>query len=362
MEPIRVAIIGQGRSGRDIHASYLRTDDRYRIVAVAELDEHRRTLAQQEFACDGCDNYKKLFRRKDVDLIVNASLSRDHVPITLDCLRHGFNVLCDKPLAENPKDVDKLIAASEKSGKLLAIFQQSRFVPAYQQLRRIIDGGVLGRIVQIDVQVNGFARRWDWQTLQENMAGNLLNTGPHPLDQVLQLAKYDGVPEVWCHMDRVNTFGDAEDHVHLMMRQAGKPAVSMEVSSCCAYPAFNYNVYGSLGGARIIGAKLEWKFFRPDEAAAQQLVREPLSNQEKRPAYCSEQLPWHEESWTPPAEDAETFRVISRYYYEMLYRFLRDGGPLEITPQQVRQQVAIIQLCQKQNPHIYTRWAKKTKA
>ena len=37
----------------------------------------------------------------------------------------------------------------------------------------------------------------------------------------------------------------------------------------------------------------------------------------------------------------------------MLYRTLTAGEPLEITPQQVRQQIAVIEECQRQNPHIY---------
>ena len=40
-------------------------------------------------------------------------------------------------------------------------------------------------------------------------------------------------------------------------------------------------------------------------------------------------------------------------YYAMLHRTLTEGAPLEITPQQVRQQIAVIEAAQRQNPHIY---------
>ena len=142
----------------------------------------------------------------------------------------------------------------------------------------------------------------------------------------------------------------------------GRPTVSLEVSSCCAYPSFSYNVYGSCGGVKAAANKVEWKYFKPAEAPEQKLIREPLFNQDNKPAYCGEQLKWYEESWTPPPEDADGFAATSRYFYDMLYRVMREGGKLEITPAQVRQQAAIVQLCQKQNPQIYTRWAKKSRA
>ena len=106
----------------------------------------------------------------------------------MDCdVLSGFNLLCEKPLARRAADVDKLIEKSKSKGVLFAIYQQSRYAPYFRQVRKVIDSGVLGRIVQINIAFNGFSRRWDWQTLQEYDGGNLLNTGPHPLDQALQL-------------------------------------------------------------------------------------------------------------------------------------------------------------------------------
>ena len=57
--------------------------------------------------------------------------------------------------------------AAEKSGKLLAVYQQSRFAPYYRQVKKVVDSGVLGRIVQVSIAFNGFARRWDWQCIQD---------------------------------------------------------------------------------------------------------------------------------------------------------------------------------------------------
>ena len=352
MAPIRVGIIGQGRSGRDIHASYLATvPDKYAIVAVADEIPERAARGGQEFHCDSTTNYRDLLKRDDLDLIINASFSFQHVPITKEILKSGHNALCEKPLARKAKDADDLIVLAKKSKKLLAIYQQSRFSPVYQKVRQVIESGVLGRIVEIKCAYNGFGRRWDWQTLQAMHGGNLLNTGPHPLDQMLMLFDAKAMPEVWCKMDRANTFGDAEDHVKLILSGKGKPTIDLEISSCCAYPLYTYQVFGTHGSLTGLGTQLKWKYFDPAKAPARKLIRQPLAGDKGQPIYCGEQLPWVEEAWDLPKEVADTmFPYMAGQLYDNLHAALTQGAPLTVTPQQVRRQIAVIEEAHRQNP------------
>jgi predicted dehydrogenase len=94
---IRVGIIGQGRSGRDIHAHSLTTvvPDLYEIVAVADPLPDRCDRAAKELGCRAYPDYRKLLACDDIDLVVNASPSRLHVPLTLEALEAGFDVLCE---------------------------------------------------------------------------------------------------------------------------------------------------------------------------------------------------------------------------------------------------------------------------
>ncbi|MCS6860073.1 MAG: Gfo/Idh/MocA family oxidoreductase, partial [Abditibacteriales bacterium] len=148
MQTLRVAILGQGRSGRDIHGAYLSRDkERFQIVAAVDPLPERRARAQAEYGCEVYADHIPLLTRDDLDLVINATPSRLHVPLTLEFLEAGFNVLCEKPLASKVADVDRLIAAAEKSGKVLAIFQQSRFAPYFRKVREVIASGVLGDIV-----------------------------------------------------------------------------------------------------------------------------------------------------------------------------------------------------------------------
>jgi predicted dehydrogenase len=356
MKTIRVAILGQGRSGRDIHGAHLSRDkERFQIVAVVDPLPERRERAQAEYGCEVYADISPLLKRDDLDLIVNAAPSKFHVPFTLTFLEAGFNVLCEKPLASTVADVDRLIAASEKSGKLLAIFQQSRFAPYFRKVQEVIASGVLGDIAQISIAFNGFSRRYDWQTLTSEMGGNLLNIGPHPLDQALQLFGTDAMPLVTCFMRQTISYGDAEDHVLLILRGEGRPLITLEISSCCKYPRDTYNVYGTRGGLRGDTKRVEWQYYDPAAAPPLQLITTPIHHPDGTPAYCSDSLGWYKEEWNAPEGGGGLFASMSHAFYSMLYRTLTEGKPLEITPQQVRQQIAVIEECQRQNPHIYRR-------
>ena len=352
MEKIRVAILGQGRSGRDIHGYHLKEmTDHYEIVAIADPLADRRERAKNEYGCAVYADYKEIFNLKgSVDLVVNATLSHMHAPVTLEFLNQGFNVLSEKPFARTPEEIDELVAAAEKNNVLLAIFQQSRYAPYFQEVKRIIQSGVLGEIIQITFENNSYQRRWDWQTVQDFNAGSLYNTGPHPVDQALHLLDYDGMPDVKCYMRSVNVYGDAEDYVKLIITAPDKPVIDLEISSCCPYPNGAILIHAKNGGLKATPSKIEYKYIVQEDSPDQKLILTPLKQADGTPAYCREELVWHEKVWEAPQDRGGFFQSNTIDLYKMIYGVLKEGKPLDITPAQIRQQIAVMVEAHKQNP------------
>jgi scyllo-inositol 2-dehydrogenase (NADP+) len=344
--PIRVGVLGQGRSGLDIHCAWFRKSPRkYTIVAVSDILGDRRQRAETELKCAAYADYHDMLARDDIELVVNSLPSYLHPQGSVDALASGHHVVCEKPLGWSVKEVDRIRRAATKAGRLLMPFQQSRNAPHFQKILQVIDSGVLGRIVQINVSYSGFGRRWDWQTLQEFKGGNLLNTGPHPMDQAMRLLDFKKPKDIICTMDRANTWGDAEDHVKILLRTVGKPDIDVEISSCAMYPRPMFSVYGTLGGLTGGPAGLEWKYYDPKVAPAQKLIRAPLPG----PSYCHEKLTMIEKSWAPGKAQQNAFSNMSKLYYNHLFDVLRNGVEPAITPEQVRTQIAVIEECHKQS-------------
>ena len=349
---LNVAIIGQGRSGRDIHGAYFLTEEakaHYRVVAIVDLMETRRAKAKAEFHCDVYDDYRALFGRTDVDLVVNSTFSHLHYPITKDLLNHGFNVLVEKPMSAHAFECEDMIKTAKENGKILTVFHQSRLAPYYKKVREVLDSGVLGDIIQISIAFSGYARRWDWQCLNRYYGGGVLNTGPHPIDQAVDLLGAEVMPQIlYSKLAKVNTYGDADDYAKILMTAPGKPLVDLEISSCDGYSDFTYKIQGSRGAMKATIWRAEWKYFDPATAPKQVLTFEPLTDDGVTPRYCGETLNWQ----TGEAEfDRSTvFTVAVAEYYDRLYASLTEGAPLFLPPERALQVIRVAEAVHAANP------------
>ena len=99
MKKLNVAIIGQGRSGRDIHGAFFKSEANtlYNVVTIVDAVPERQARAKDEFGCDVYASHTELYNRSDIDLVINASYSYLHYHVTMDLLTHGFNVVVEKP-------------------------------------------------------------------------------------------------------------------------------------------------------------------------------------------------------------------------------------------------------------------------
>ncbi len=351
MKKLNVAIIGQGRSGYGIHGKFFRSEanEKFNVVAVVDRLEERRKYAMEEYPnIDAAyADYHELFDRKDIDLVVNSTFSYLHAPISEDLLRHGFNVVCEKPFARNYEEGARVVRVMEQTGKMLNVFQQSRFAPGFVKLREILDSGVLGDIYQICFSNSGFGRRWDWQTSLEYGGGGLRNTGPHPMDQALSLLDFSDNIRVSSRMHSVNVAGDAEDYTKIMLDCPGKPLIDVEINSLDSYVPYVFRVSGSKGCLTATYKKFNYKYYDPEKQPLPALNLNPLVNAEGKPSYCGEKL-----EFTEVEEEivGTGFDVAVKSYYDMIYAYLTEGKPMEITPYQVLRQIQVIDEVRAQNP------------
>lgn len=345
---VRVGIGGYGRSGRNIHTQWLKQDlKRFEIVAIADNKADNRKDAANEWKCPVYKDYKELIKKTDMDLFINATPSHLHAKGAIDALNLGHNVVCEKPLGRTVKEFDAIIAASKKNKRKFIPFQNSRFYPFFNKMREVIDSGVLGKIVNIRTCWGGFARRWDWQTLQEFYGGNLLNTGPHPMDHAIMLFGKKQ-PKIFCKMKSLQQFGgDAENYCAVTLYGGhDDPIIEVILNSFMAYPQGEmYNVSGTLGGLTGGMNELKWKYFDPKKAPKQKLWK----NWSDKRGYCGEKLPWTEKSWKHPKTGLSDFDFNCRSFYSNVYDVLVNGKKQIIQHSEVRRQIMAIEECHKQN-------------
>ncbi|HMQ08272.1 MAG TPA: Gfo/Idh/MocA family oxidoreductase [Saprospiraceae bacterium] len=354
---IKVAIAGLGRSGYHIHASVLKySDDKYKIVSVADELSDRLESAQKEFEVNTFTDYNSMLSAGGFDLFVNALPSHLHVQATTTALELGNHVVSEKPMAFDTAEFDRLVEISEKCGKILAPFQNNKYQPFFTEILDILNTGLLGEILEVRSVWGSFSRRWDWQTYQCNGGGCLFNSGPHAIDQALHFFPFDVKPKVESTLLCRNELGgDADDYCCIVLKAPNCPRVEITISQYIAYrPGDIYTISGTRGGLTGNYKSLSWKYYEWQKAAPQPTWK-PWSIERK---YPSEELPWIEKEWKLDVEKAgkysgytlRSFLIGAKYIYDALYNTIKNGTPLASTLPEVRRQIEILEECKRQNP------------
>lgn len=351
MKKMRVALIGQGRSGKDIHGNYFASEANTNIEVVYVVDaiEERRQKAAAIYGCPVFATYQELFDKKsDIDLVVNASFSQMHYDITKDLLEHGFNVLVEKPFGRTAYECNNLIRIAKEKGVVVAAFHQSLFASSYTSVKKMIQDGVLGDVFQISLRYSGFARRWDWQTLQSCCAGSVFNSGPHPIGQALDLYGWDkNVRVEYCDLRCIITSGDGEDYGKIILSCPNKPTIDIEICSADMYNDYVFKVFGSKGTLKATNTSYKLKTVDLSTMPDRPVIREALSDANGNPVYCSEKLPIEEKTGE---FRGSVFTEAVKEFYDMMYGTVMEGKELAITPEMAADVIRIIECCHAMKP------------
>ena len=351
MKKLNLAIIGQGRSGKDIHGKYYRSEDNqyFNVKYVVDADEFRRGVAEEIYpGCKTFATYQELFALDDIDVVVNASYSEMHYSITKDLLLHGKNVLVEKPFGRNLYECEDLMKTAKEQGVILAVFQQTFLAPFCEFAYETVKSGKLGDLKQVNIYYNGLSRRWDWQTLQKKCAGSTYNTGPHPIGMGLGFLDFDPAAQVvYSKLDRVLTSGDADDYAKILLTAPGKPLVDIEISPMDAYSPCTLKLQFTRGTMKLTPKAYEMTYIVDGENPERPVIETFLKDENGNPIYCSEKLVKHVES---DSFNGTAFDIGTAKLYEQLYFLIAEGKPMTVTPEMAAAVISVIETVHATNP------------
>ena len=152
-KPLNLGVVGYGFMGRTHSNAYKRVNDffdvPYRPVLKAVCG--RTAQGAKDFADKwGYESietdWRKLVERKDIDAIDICTPNNTHAEIALAAAAAGKMVLCEKPLAMNLVEGQKMVDAIEKAGVPNTVWYNYRRIPAVTLAKQLIDEGRLGKI------------------------------------------------------------------------------------------------------------------------------------------------------------------------------------------------------------------------
>jgi len=188
---VRVGIAGFGSMGR-AHASNLAKVDGAELVAVCDIDEAALREAREVFKVPRLyGDWRDLVADPEVDAIIVCLPNRLHSVATIEALKEGKHVLCEKPPALTAKEVKEMFAASRRHGGKLLIGLSNRFRSKSLVMRRMVSNGVFGDVYYVKcwyLRRSGIPGMGSWFTRKKDAgAGALFDIGVHALDLGLWL-------------------------------------------------------------------------------------------------------------------------------------------------------------------------------
>lgn len=181
--PLRVAVVGCGRSAQDHLQAYQKLDQT-EIVAVADVVEHQALSVAEQFGCRAYTDYRRMLDEAMPDAVSVCTPPSSHAEVTLQALARGMHVLCEKPFTITLVDAKKMVEAAAGARLVLMMASKFRFVDDVVKAKGIIDSGILGRVVLFE---NVFCGRVDmrdrWNSRREIAGGGVLfDNGSHSVD------------------------------------------------------------------------------------------------------------------------------------------------------------------------------------
>ncbi len=325
-DPIRCGVAGLGRIGWAHHCAIIRQHGGFELGAVCDLEEPRRKEAVASAACAAYSSFEELIADESLELIVVATQSADHEEMSVQALKAGKNVLCEKPSALSAKGIRRMMAAAKKSGRTLTMHHNYRLNPEFLHVREVIQSGAIGRPFRIKRRVQGFGRRNDWQTLRKYGGGMTGNWGIHLVDQCLQLLD-SPVVEAWGAVRQVFNPGDAEDDIKALIRCESGMLADIDMTSACAAPEPSWCVLGANGTLWLQDGKVHVKRFDPKKLPPVKVNDLHCAIDRKYGVVPEESIPWEE------TEEPVGPKGSYCSYYDNLYAAIRKGEPLLVEPE-----------------------------
>ncbi len=192
-EKLRVGVIGLS-VGR-WHINKYNDHPNGQVVAVADINEARAKDVGKECGITSCyADGEEMIRKEDLDIVSIATPNKFHCPLTIAALEAGCHVLCEKPMAMNAQEAERMVEVAKKVDRRIMINFSYRFDGQSWAMKKQVDSGVLGDIYfarTIWHRRRGIPGFGGWFG-QKALAGGgpLIDLGVHRLDLALWFMGY----------------------------------------------------------------------------------------------------------------------------------------------------------------------------
>jgi len=189
---IKVAVIGCGTIANSAHIpSYLKCDNA-EIKYLCDILPEKAKATAEKFELGGAEiieDYKVALADPEIEAVSVCTPNKMHTFITIDALKAGKNVLCEKPAARTYAEALQMQQAQHETGKVLMIGVVNRYNTAVNEIKKLIDAGELGEVYHVYASFRRYrgipGLGGAFTTKDIAGGGALIDIGVHAFDKIM---------------------------------------------------------------------------------------------------------------------------------------------------------------------------------
>jgi predicted dehydrogenase len=163
-DQVNLALIGSGIQGIYDTNSALQVSG-VKLVAACDLYTGRLDRAKELWGKDIAvtRDYREILKRKDIDAVIVATPDHWHKKISIEAMKAGKAVYCEKPMIQNFGEGEDFVKAQKDTGKVLQIGSQGMSSLGNEKAKQLYEDGAIGEIVMLDMFNDRYSAEGAWQ-------------------------------------------------------------------------------------------------------------------------------------------------------------------------------------------------------
>lgn len=190
MKTLKVAVIGCGTIANNAHIPAYMNNPKAEIVAFCDIIPERAEKAVKQYGVGrAVTDYHELLNDPEIDAVSICTPNKVHSIISIDFMRAGKDVLCEKPAARIYSEALEMQKVAKETGRLLNIGVCNRFNTSVNKIKKLIDDGKLGEVYHVYISFRSYRSipglGGAFTTKAIAGGGALIDWGVHFLDIVM---------------------------------------------------------------------------------------------------------------------------------------------------------------------------------
>lgn len=244
----RIGIIGYGSIGT-WHAEKISSMDDFEVAAIYDISPEKMEQLRKD-GYTGIDTLEAFLADPSFQTVVLAVPNNFHKSLSIQLMEAGKNVICEKPVMMNCKDLEDVIEVSKNTNRLFTVHQNRRWDKDFLIVKKLIKDGSVGSPFYIESRVQGSKGiPGDWRCVKEAGGGMLFDWGVHLIDQIMWMTD-SKVTEVYAHLLSVK-FPEVDDNFKLMLKFENGLSALVEVDTYTFIQLPRWHISGDKGTAQI---------------------------------------------------------------------------------------------------------------